>query len=103
MTPESPENDQKLRSGFTTGTCATAAAGAAARLLLLNEQVTFIKVALPRGGELSIPIAYCKALAEGADAGVIKDAGDDPQILYAPIGTRTDVDLVYRLPDNTPH
>ena len=65
-----------LRSGFTTGACATAAAKAAL-LTLLGEKVgDTVDVLFPDGETLALPVADVKA----ATATVIKDAGDDPDV-----------------------
>ena len=65
-----------LRSGFTTGACATAAAKAAL-LALLGEKVgDTVDVLFPDGETLALPVADVKA----ATATVIKDAGDDPDV-----------------------
>jgi len=71
---------KQLRAGFTTGSCAAAAAKAAS--MLLSELVVEdkVKIPLPDGGELSIPIAWKKKQGHTASAGVIKDGGDDPDI-----------------------
>ncbi len=62
-------------SGLTTGTCATAAAVAAARRLLKGEMPDVVPVILPDGETLKIPVGY------GEDyAYCIKDAGDDPDV-----------------------
>ena len=71
----------ELRSGFTTGTCATAAATAA--LLALTEGVimTEAQVTIPNGEVMSLPINSVSVTDEtSAGASVIKDAGDDPDV-----------------------
>ena len=71
--------EQKLRSGFTTG--AAAAAGALAGVLLLSgekkETVEFLSL---DNTPLSIPIQNVKLTENGAKAEVVKDSGDDPDI-----------------------
>jgi cobalt-precorrin-5B (C1)-methyltransferase len=69
-----------LRSGFTTGTCATAAAKAAMMVMLGREKPTAVTVALPDGEEIMIPVDCAEVNANGARAAVTKDAGDDPDI-----------------------
>ena len=65
-----------LRSGFTSGACATAASKAAL-LALLNKPVReTIEVLFPDGETLSLPV---KDVAPGS-ATVVKDAGDDPDV-----------------------
>ena len=63
-----------LKSGLTTGTCATAAAIAATLRLLRNETPTEVEVTLPNGEQIPVSVGY------GDDyAYVIKESGDDPQ------------------------
>lgn len=72
-----------LRSGFTTGTCATAAAKAA--LLALTEDCfeETTEVALPDGEKVSLPIYKVEKTDENtASASVVKDAGDDPDVTH---------------------
>jgi cobalt-precorrin-5B (C1)-methyltransferase len=49
MWPESGEQSKPLRTGLTTGSCATACSLAAARSLLLNEQTPYVSITLPSG------------------------------------------------------
>jgi cobalt-precorrin-5B (C1)-methyltransferase len=70
---------KKLRKGFTTGTCAAAAAKAAA-LLLTGERKERVSVALPSGKRVSLTIAVLEGHKDKARACVIKDAGDDPDV-----------------------
>ena len=68
-----------LRRGFTTGTCAAAAAKAAVTLLLRGELPPSARVALPDGLHfLDVPIIPVAQSPGWAAASVIKDAGDDP-------------------------
>lgn len=72
-----------LRSGFTTGTCATAAAKAA--LLALTEECFEEKteVTLPDGERVVLPIYKVEKTDENtATASVIKNAGDDPDVTH---------------------
>src|SRR6516225_548956 len=72
-----------LRRGWTTGTCATAAAKAAYAALLTGEFPDPIEVALPRGGGRPAFALATTATTEGsATAGVVKDAGDDPDVTH---------------------
>jgi cobalt-precorrin-5B (C1)-methyltransferase len=68
-----------LRSGYTTGACAAAAAKAATISLLRQEAVSEVKVALP-AGETGFKINRCLFDRTQASCSVIKDAGDDPDI-----------------------
>ena len=76
---------EKLRSGWTTGTCAAAAAKAAARALLSGEAQEEVDIKLPRKGEerrVRFPVERCEVGEDGtwAEAVVVKDAGDDPDV-----------------------
>ncbi|MBR0534062.1 MAG: cobalamin biosynthesis protein CbiD [Bacteroidales bacterium] len=67
-----------LRSGFTTGACATAAAKAALLVLLGREVGDSVEIGFPDGERLSLPVAAITS--DPASATVIKDAGDDPDV-----------------------
>ena len=72
----------KLRYGWTTGACAQAAAAAALEALLGGAFPDPVTIELPRGRRPSFPLAE-RAQGEGwARAGVIKDAGDDPDVTH---------------------
>jgi cobalt-precorrin-5B (C1)-methyltransferase len=68
-----------LRYGFTTGTAAAAATLGAA-LWLLGRPSWWVKVTLPSGQVLPIPLGGCERIEGGAQAWVFKDAGDDPDV-----------------------
>jgi cobalt-precorrin-5B (C1)-methyltransferase len=71
-----------LRTGWTTGACATAATTAAYMALLTGEFPDPVTVTLPRGQTPSFALAV-ESLADGvASAGVVKDAGDDPDVTH---------------------
>ena len=69
-----------LRTGFTTGACATAAAKAALTALLTGEEQTGVKFSIPDGETFTLPVEECRIGADWAQASVIKDAGDDPDV-----------------------
>src|SRR5271157_776865 len=69
-----------LRCGFSTGTAAAAAAGAALRHLITGASVSAVAVRLPSGVYLAVPVAWCGRRGRVASASVIKDGGDDPDI-----------------------
>ena len=71
-----------LRKGWTTGTCATAAAAAAYQALLTGAFPGRVTVALPRGGEASLVLSRAELRDRWATAGVTKDAGDDPDVTH---------------------
>jgi len=74
-----------LRSGFTTGTCAAAAAKAAAVFICSGKCLHSVSLVLPGGDKTEIPIVYVKAKGCGAEAAVRKDAGSDPDITHGAI------------------
>ena len=72
---------KRLRSGFTTGACAAAAAKAACHLLLCGERLSEVSIPFPDGERRSFAVASCHLLDRGhALASIIKDAGDDPDV-----------------------
>jgi cobalt-precorrin-5B (C1)-methyltransferase len=71
-----------LRRGWTTGTCATAAAKAAFAALLTGDFPDPVEVTLPRGERPSFALAMTRKMDGAALAGVIKDAGDDPDVTH---------------------
>lgn len=74
--------DAPLRTGFTTGACATAAASAACGALLTGHWCDPVRITLPRGQTPEFALTE-HAQGEGwARAGVIKDAGDDPDVTH---------------------
>ncbi|MBO4365859.1 MAG: cobalamin biosynthesis protein CbiD [Eggerthellaceae bacterium] len=78
---------KRMRCGYTTGTCATAASGAAARLLLLGSAEPAVTVATPAGIDVVVEVEEAQEGPGWAQCAVRKDAGDDPDV--------TDGALVY--------
>jgi cobalt-precorrin-5B (C1)-methyltransferase len=77
--------DERLRPGWTTGSCAAAAAKAAAKALVTGEGQTSVEIKLPRKGEerrVGFPVERCEVAGNSswAEAAVVKDAGDDPDV-----------------------
>ena len=64
-----------LKSGLTTGTCATAAAVAATLRMLHNETPSEVPVRLPDGETIHVSVGYADGYAY-----CIKEAGDDPDV-----------------------
>jgi cobalt-precorrin-5B (C1)-methyltransferase len=79
--PLAPEGAgaQGLRTGWTTGTCASAAAKAATVWLVTGEPPADVEVALPSGRRVSFPVADVDPAVPHRCA-VVKDAGDDPDV-----------------------
>jgi cobalt-precorrin-5B (C1)-methyltransferase len=72
-----------LRTGWTTGTCASAAAKAAATLLATGQPQPVVDVALPSGRRVTFATARCELVGDArAEAVVVKDAGDDPDATH---------------------
>ncbi len=71
-----------LRRGWTTGACATAAAKAAFSALLTGEFPDPVEITLPKGERPSFALARQSLSATCASAGIVKDAGDDPDVTH---------------------
>jgi cobalt-precorrin-5B (C1)-methyltransferase len=71
-----------LRRGWTTGACATAAARAAFTAMLAGRFPDPVSIRLPRGGVASFPLALAELDEARARAGIVKDAGDDPDVTH---------------------
>lgn len=69
-----------LHTGFTTGSCATAAAKAAIMALLTGKKVKDIDFKIPEGETLHMPVESVAIEGNSAIASVVKDAGDDPDV-----------------------
>ncbi len=85
LTPEEIAKRRKLgllRTGYTTGTCATAATKAAL-LALLDKRQDEVTVTLPKGNKMKIKVHRCEIVSKDtAEASVIKDGGDDPDVTH---------------------
>lgn len=87
MWPESAdqintEEPKPLRSGLTTGCCATACSIAAAHALLNNQRYAVISVTLPKGKIVELNIESYQLNHARVKASTIKDAGDDPDVTH---------------------
>ncbi len=71
-----------MRRGWTTGTCAAAAAKAAFAALVAGDFPDPVEVTLPGGTRPSFALAETRRDGEAATAGVVKDAGDDPDVTH---------------------
>ena len=71
-----------LRRGWTTGACAAAAARAAFTALLSGRFPDPVSICLPRGTTASFPLALAEMREDRARAGIVKDAGDDPDVTH---------------------
>jgi cobalt-precorrin-5B (C1)-methyltransferase len=71
-----------LRRGWTTGACATAATRAAYEALVTGTCPDPVEIELPSGARAAFAIATFEHDTESATAGVVKDAGDDPDVTH---------------------
>jgi cobalt-precorrin-5B (C1)-methyltransferase len=78
--PQSP-----LRRGWTTGACATAAVKAAYTALLTGQFPDPVSITLPKGEQPAFPLALEEKGEGWARVGIIKDAGDDPDVTHGAI------------------
>jgi cobalt-precorrin-5B (C1)-methyltransferase len=74
--------NRPLRRGWTTGTCAAAASRAACEALLTGAFPDPVPVSLPGGARPSFALAVSESGPGFARAGVVKDAGDDPDVTH---------------------
>ncbi|MBQ6360451.1 MAG: cobalamin biosynthesis protein CbiD [Lachnospiraceae bacterium] len=73
--------NKKLELGFTTGSCAAAAAKGAAQLLLAGKAPESVDLLTPEGILLKLRPEFCRLTEDGAAVcGIKKHAGDDPDI-----------------------
>ncbi len=75
--PQSP-----LRRGWTTGACATAAVKAAYTALVTGQFPDPVLITLPKGETPAFPLALEEKGEGWARVGIIKDAGDDPDVTH---------------------
>ena len=73
---------EKLRTGYTTGTSATAAAKAALLSIINQTKIENVDVKLPKGSFIKIPVNLCQFDENRAMCSVIKDGGDDPDVTH---------------------
>jgi len=71
-----------LQRGWTTGACASAATKAALIALITGEFPDPVAILLPKGDAPHFPLCYEAINEYGAFAGIVKDAGDDPDVTH---------------------
>jgi cobalt-precorrin-5B (C1)-methyltransferase len=79
---EEDKPKEKMRTGFTTGTCATAGAKAALLSIINQNKTDFVNVILPKKSQIQIKIESCEIGKDSATCTVIKDGGDDPDVTH---------------------
>ncbi len=94
MRDESDERREPLRTGLTTGACATACTVAAASYLFSGNLCKKARIALPRGQIIDFDITDSQILSQdhkgfalSAQATTIKNAGDDPDVTHGALIT----------------
>ena len=80
MRQDKPEAE--LKRGWTTGACATAAVKAAFWALRVGTFPDPVSITLPKGEEPAFPLALAEIGDGWARVGIIKDAGDDPDVTH---------------------
>lgn len=76
------EEKSKLKTGYTTGSCATAASKAALLSIIHHKKIEKVDILLPKRAYLQIPINSCKFESDKAKCIVIKNGGDDPDVTH---------------------
>ncbi|MCT4598943.1 MAG: cobalt-precorrin-5B (C(1))-methyltransferase CbiD [Vallitalea sp.] len=71
---------KKLRTGYTTGSCAAAATKAAAYMIKNQKPIDKVKINTPKGYDLNLSVHKSKYNETSATCCIIKDSGDDPDI-----------------------
>jgi len=74
------KNGKQLRTGYTTGSCAAAAAKGSVSMLFSGEKLTQVDIDTPKGWPLNLKLTKTTFDTEGVSCCVIKDAGDDPDV-----------------------
>ena len=90
---------KKLRLGYTTGSCAAAAAKAAAWMLLSGSKKESIRLLTPKGMELALAVEDIYLSPDCVRCAIRKDSGDDPDItrdtlIYAEVQKTEDAGIV---------
>lgn len=76
------KNNKKMAYGYTTGSCAAAAAKAAAIMLFTGENVTRVSLDTPKGFRLHLEVLETAFLEGRVQCAIRKDAGDDPDVTH---------------------
>lgn len=90
---------EKLRCGYTTGSCSAAAAKACAIMLLENREIGKVSIDTPAGVNLELEVISPELGPGYASCCIIKDGGDDPDAtdgmeIYARVSRRKDQQIV---------
>ena len=71
---------KRLRLGYTTGSCAAAAAKAAAWMLLTGQRKERIQIQTPKGIALDLQVCDIRMEPEKVSCAIEKDSEDDPDV-----------------------
>ena len=74
------KDGQKLRCGYTTGSCAAAAAKAALLMLINQKEIRTVSIVTPKGPVFLAEILDIEMTKEYVSCAVVKDGGDDPDV-----------------------
>jgi cobalt-precorrin-5B (C1)-methyltransferase len=74
------KNQERLRYGYTTGSCAAAASKAATIMLLQNVTISTIELMTPKGILLTLPVLDIEKGDGFVSCAIRKDGGDDPDV-----------------------
>lgn len=92
------KDGQRLRCGYTTGSCAAAAAKAAALMLRDGTIPELVELETPAGITLNLRVEQPRLEADRASCCIVKDAGDDPDVtngieIFAEVKRRSDGEI----------
>lgn len=92
------KSHKRLRLGYTTGSCAAAAAKAALLMLLSGKTVTEVSISTPKGFELTLDVLDIRKTDSSVSCAIQKDAGDDADItdgilIYAEVSYGSSADI----------
>lgn len=92
------KDGEKLRCGYTTGSCATGASKACAIMLLSQNKVDYVEIETPAGIDLRLPVNNIEITKDFAICSITKDGGDDPDStdgmeIFARVSLREDGEI----------
>ena len=76
------EEKVKLKTGYTTGSSATAASKSALLAIINQQKIENVDILLPKRSFIQIPIHSCEFTTNNAKCSVIKNGGDDPDVTH---------------------
>lgn len=93
------KDGKSLRCGYTTGSCATAAAKAAVKMFEKQEKIKYIDIDTPAGVGLKLEVHNPTIKNDYVSCSITKDAGDDPDNtdgieIYAEVRKRDDEKII---------